>query len=134
MPWKFPSIKPSSRRYSPGHYPQNEFKALNGTMTVIRYGNRRVDAELELGFNNITDDQAVGIIDNYNLVNGRWDYVTFDASSGVAGVGNERLAGFMREDNGSGLRWRYAEPPQVQSVKPGRCSVTCRFVAVLDAA
>ena len=132
MPVAFPSIKPSSRRYSPGNYPQQEFRALNGATTVIRYGSRRVDAEMELGFNNITDDQASAILDNYQQVNRSWDYVTFSSGNAAVGAG-ANLALYFREMNGSGLRWRYADAPQVQSVKPGRSSVTCRFVAVLDA-
>ena len=40
----FPAIKPSSRSYTPGRYPQVEFIAQNGAKTVLRYGNKKVDA------------------------------------------------------------------------------------------
>ena len=54
----FPNIKPASRSYTPGNYPQVEFVAQNGAKTVLRYGNKKVDAKLSLGFTNITDSQA----------------------------------------------------------------------------
>jgi hypothetical protein len=31
-----------------------------------------------------------------------------------------------------GLKYRYAEPPQFNSVKPGRMSVTVKLIGVLD--
>jgi len=133
MPVAFPDIKPSSRRYSPGDFPQTEFRAQNGALTVVRFGNRRTDAELQLGFKNITDDEAAQVLANYEAVNSEWDYVTFATNTGAVGAGSA-LANYIREVGGSGLRWRYAEPPKVSSVVPGRSSVDCRFVAVLDAA
>ena len=54
----FPNLKPSSRSYTPGRYPQVEFVAQNGAKSVLRYGNKKVDAKLTLGFTNITDSQA----------------------------------------------------------------------------
>lgn len=127
----FPSIKPSSRSYSPGGYPQTEFRAQNGALTVVRFGSRRVDAELSLEFRNIPDSQAVLILKNYEAVNSAWDWVTFTAADGAAGADAE-LAAYIREAGGSGLRWRYAEPPAVSSVQPGLSSVQCKFVGCLD--
>ncbi len=37
----FPNIKPTSRSYTPGSYPQTEFVAQNGAKSVIRYGNKK---------------------------------------------------------------------------------------------
>ena len=61
----FPSIKPSSRTFTPGRYPQTEFIAQNGAKTVIRYGDKQVDAKLTLNFTNISDSQAFAILENY---------------------------------------------------------------------
>lgn len=127
----FPSIKPSSRSYSPGRYPQTEFRAQNGTLTVVRFGSRRVDAELTLGFQNITDSEATAILGNYEVVNGAWDWVTFTAADGSAGAAGG-LQQYLQESGGSGLRWRYAEPPSVSSVQPGLSTVQCKFVGCLD--
>ena len=61
----FPSdIKPTSRSFTPGNFPQTEFIAQNGAKSVIRYGNKQVDAKLTLNFNNITDEQAFKILEN----------------------------------------------------------------------
>ena len=37
----FPNIKPASRSYTPGTFPQTEFIAQNGAKSVIRYGNKK---------------------------------------------------------------------------------------------
>ena len=126
----FPSIKPSARRYSPGEYPQTRFEAQNGVTTVIRFGSRRVDSSLALGFDNITDAEAASILANYEAVNGPWNHLTFTASDGSVGSG--ALNDYIQETGGSGLRWRYAEPPSVTSIKPGIVSVQCSFIGTLD--
>jgi hypothetical protein len=133
MPYAFPSIKPSSRSYTPGTYPQSVFESQNGTQTIVRFGNKRVDSKLELSFNNISNAQAAQIIANYEQVNSVWDYVTFSETDAIVGVNNSSLANYMKE-SGSGLKYRYSEPPSIQSSVPGRSSVTCSFVAVLDGA
>lgn len=133
MPYAFPSVRPTGRSYSPGTYPQTEFRAQNGAVTVVRYGNRRVDSELSLEFQNISDADAALILANYEDVNSRWDYVTFTTATGALGAGST-LANYIREVGGSGLRWRYAEPPTVTSVVPGRSTVQCKFVGIMDGA
>lgn len=133
MPVAFPSVRPSGRSYSPGTYPQTEFRAQNGAVTVVRYGNRRVDSELSLEFQNISDTDAALILANYEAVNSVWDYVTFTTATGALGAGST-LADYIQEVGGSGLRWRYAEPPSVTSVVPGRSTVQCKFVGIMDGA
>jgi len=133
MPVAFPSIRPSSRSYSPGEYPQTDFTAQNGAVTVVRFGSRRANAELALGFENITDDQAAAILKNFEAVNSVWDYVTFTGTDGAVGASSD-LQRYLREVGGSGLRWRYSGAPSVTSVIPGRSSVQCKFVGVLDGA
>lgn len=129
----FPSLKPTSRSYSPGSYPQTEFQAQNGAKTIVRFGNRRVDSKLTLAFNNIPDSDAASILEHYEQVNGNWNSVFFlPLVSVTAGINDSSLENFMRERGGSGLLYRYASPPQVQSVYPGISSVTCEFVGILD--
>tara|TARA_B100000287_G_C20674270_1_gene794640 strand:- start:1117 stop:1524 length:408 start_codon:yes stop_codon:yes gene_type:complete len=128
----FPSVKPSSRSYEPGDYPSNTFESLDGTKTHLRYGNKRVNATLTLGFQNISDSDAALILDNYENVNSDWDYVTFDSGNATAGVTNANLLSYLKE-SGSSLKWRYSKPPKVTNVYPGISNVTCSFVACLDA-
>ena len=137
----FPNIKPSSRSYTPGKYPQVEFVAQNGAKSVLRYGNKQVDAQLTLNFTNILDSEAFEILENYREVNSLYDYVTFKSESGLAGIccngqttpdgslGN--LATYVAA-GGIGLRYRYESPPTVTSVRPNRSNVQCKFVACLD--
>ena len=147
----FPNIKPSSRTYTPGRYPQVEFVAQNGAKTVLRYGDKPVDAKLTLGFTNITDSQANEILDLYEKVNSVYDYIVFQTQAndfqfvsfgGLAGVSaqsttaaigaatTDQLLDRMTEEDK--LRYRFDGPPTVTSVRPGKSNVQCKFVACLD--
>ena len=127
----FPQIKPTSRSYSAGTYPSTNFESLDGTKTHLRYGNKRVNATLTLGFSNITDADAALILDNYEDVNSDWDYVTFDRGYATSGVTDTSLLTYLKE-SGSSLKWRYSGPPTVTSTFRGLSNVSCSFVACLD--
>lgn len=128
----FPSIRPTSRRYSPGEYPQRQFQAQNGSVTTLRYGNKRSEASLELTFSNISDANAVLILQNYEAVTVADDWVTFTATDAAAGA-STTLGNYFRETEvNSGLHWRYAEPPNIESVRPGLSTVSVKFVGQLD--
>ena len=129
---QFPTIKPTSRSYSPGTYPSTDFESLDGTKTHLRYGNKRVNATLQLGFSNISDADAALILDNYVQVNGDWNYVTFNRGFATSGIEPSDLRNYMRETGGSGLKWRYSGPPSVTSTFKGLSNVSCSFVACLD--
>ena len=130
--YAFPTLKPTSRSYNPGRYPQTDFQAQNGAMTVVRFGNRRVESKLSLTFSNIPDADASAILANYEQVNGNWGSVFFLPFTVEAGISDTNLSQYMEEKNGSGLQYRYASPPNVQSVYPGISSVSCEFVGILD--
>lgn len=132
----FPSLRASSRSYTPGEYPQTVFEALNGAKTVLRYGNKRVNSKLTLKFENISDAEARQIIVFYEDVNSDWDYVSFGDSDALIGTQDSVLREYYREGspNGTatGLRWRFDGPPSVTSVFPGVSTVSCEFVGCLD--
>jgi len=53
--YNFPyQVAPSSRSFEPGEYPQNVFESQNGSKTIIRYGNKAVNAKMTLGFTNVS--------------------------------------------------------------------------------
>ena len=131
-PVPFPTVKPTSRSYNPGNYPQNTFEAQNGAKTIIRYSQKRVNATLTLGFSNISDADAALILANYENVNADWDYVSFSSSNATAGLESTNLSNYLKEST-SGLLWRYSAPPKVTSVFDGISNVSCSFVACLDA-
>jgi hypothetical protein len=127
----FPSgLKPTSRSYRPGKFPQIAFEALNGATTMIRYGQKPYNAELTLTFANITDFDALRIVNHYEERMANFSSVTFDRTSGLAGLSSELSE--QVSESASGLRWRYAEPPQVESVYPDISTVTCTFIGYLD--
>ena len=127
----FPALVPTRRQYSPGMYPQQQFVALNGATTTLRYGNRRFDAELDLTFQNITDTQVATVLKLYEDTMVADDWVTFTTSNAAAGASSD-LANYIREVGGSNLRWRFSEPPSVDSVRPGLSTVSVRFIGRLD--
>ena len=138
----FPSVKPTSRSYSPGRYPSTDFESLDGTKTHLRFGNRRINSTLTLGFSNITDGQAGLILAHYDDVNSDWDYVKFSSANGTAGIVDPDSGNFLTKEiakaDGSGLteqglKWRYSGPPSVTSTFKGLSNVSCSFVACLDA-
>ena len=134
----FPDIKPTSRSYTAGVAPRELFRAQNGATTAVQFGKRVVDSLLQLTFNNITDEQAKQIFDNYISIgadgNGDWDYVEFpfEAVNGaMAGIGDEGLRRVMAESPGY-RKYRYESPPQITSVFPGRSSVVLTLRGYLD--
>tara|TARA_R100001443_G_scaffold30362_1_gene43983 strand:- start:2613 stop:3020 length:408 start_codon:yes stop_codon:yes gene_type:complete len=128
----FPAISPSSRSFTAGEYPQTVFEAQNGAKSIIRYGNKAVNAKLSLGFTNISDDKVNDIINNYIDVNSDWDYVMFTSERGLQGIENTSLKDQVIYGASSGVKWRYDGPPKVTSVQPGINNVSCKFVACLD--
>ena len=136
----FPTIKPSSRTFTAGRYPQTEFVAQNGAKTVLRYGNKKVDAKLTLGFTNITDSEVNEILNTYEEVNSDYDYLEFHGGDALAGITlfnttDSILFDKVRASDGRGrllLRYRFEGPPTVTSVRPNRSNVQCKFVACLD--
>ena len=127
-------ITPTTRNYSPGEFPQTVFEAQNGAKTVLRYGNKRVNASLSLSFKNIDDDQAAQILANYENINSDWDYLDFNGTDVLKGIEptTSTLKTYVKESS-SGLRWRYAKAPQVSSgTYPGVSNVSCSFVACMD--
>ena len=134
---EFPNIRPSSRSFTPGEYPSTTFESLDGTKTHLRYGNKRVNATLTLGFSNINDLEVGLILDNYDDVMSVYDFVKFKDENAAVGIDAGTYKQEIRDNAGTGqtklgLRWRYDGPPQVTSVYLGRSNVECKFVACLD--
>ncbi len=122
----FPALVPSSRSYEPGVFPETQFQAQNGAVVRVRYGNQRAGSRLSLTFANITDTNASLILQNYVDVMDDDNYAEFTSSNVAAGAGDS-LVPWIRETN-SLLKWKYASPPSVTSVKPGLSTVTCAFL------
>lgn len=120
----FPSLTPTSRRFTPGVYPQRSFRTLSGIVARRTFGNSPYAAKLELEYNNVTDATVDTLLNHYHAqtaANAR-----FRMSSNVTAGMSSAVA---EEATGSGtsrgnLRWEYEQPPQVESVRPGRYNIS----------
>ena len=121
----FPSFTPSQRSFKPGIYPQRSYRSLSGVVTKRTFGNSPSQATLEMSFNNVPDSTAASIIAHYNsqtAANRRFNII----STTLGGMD----ASLLNYANGStdNLRWEYSGPPEVQSVRPGRSTITVSLV------
>ena len=128
----FPDLRPTSRSAKLGDWPVKTYRAQNGREMRFLYGNRRTGTELELSYENIADSQAGDFLSHFEDVKGT--YGTFD-------IRDETRAGWNRNaapgsappfDPPTGNKYRYADAPQISSVRPGRSTVTVRLVSVLQ--
>lgn len=121
----FPDIKPASREYNPGDWPVKRYNSNSGVEVRMLYGSRRVNAQLRLGYENITDANAQSFLDDFNAQIGT--YSTFTLPTNVfAGWSGSRSS----IDAPPNTQWRYEEAPRVTSVYPGLSSVQVSLVAV----
>ena len=133
----FPNIKPTTRSFTMGDYPSKTYRSLSGVIFKRAFGNKQTGYTLDLTFRNIGDTSelrslsgnAKQIINHYNDVDGTFSSFTLPARV-FEGMDND-FRDLIR--NPSNVKWRYAEPPQVQSVKSGVSTVAVSLVGELDA-
>lgn len=119
----FPSVKPSSRAWSPGTRAQSVYQALDGVEIRFVHGSRTVGQRLTLVFENVTEAEGVSITDHY-ADNGT-TYNVFDLPAAVfAGMNSYSYT------NEAGNSWRYAAPPQVTYITPGYQTVSVELLGV----
>jgi hypothetical protein len=122
---------------SPGDFASKVFRSQSGVEARVQYGNKASNKTMDLEYNNITEADAALIHDHYLACNGTLYYFglpqkpksgneTFNVNDGSSSPINRFSSAPF------GLRYRYAEPPQFNSVKPGRMSVTVKLIGVLD--
>jgi len=109
----FPALVPSARTYIPGDVPQARQVALSGVDSAYRLGNRRVQQQLTLAFNNISEANLLAIRSHYISVNGTYDifYLSPEVWSGYATPPVPLLSDYA---------WRYAGPP---AITDGSCDL-----------
>ena len=133
----FPELVPTARSMSPGDFAGKTFRSQSGIESRVQYGNKAFDKTMDLEYSNITEANAALIHDHYLACNGTLYYFGLPAKPKS---GNETFHVNDQSTSASnrysvapfGLRYRYAEPPQFNSVKPGRMSVTVKLIGVLD--
>ena len=109
----FPALVPSARTYIPGDVPQTRQVALSGTDTAYRLGNRRVQQQLTLTFNNISESSLLSIRSHYISVDGTYGifYLPAEVWSGYATPPVPLLSDYA---------WRYAGAP---AITDGSCDL-----------
>lgn len=124
------SIQPTSRGYSPGDYPVKTYNAINGAEVRILYGSTPYNMTLDLTYENITDSEADQFLTHYYEVQGT--YQTFEIPSTANTFAGWTGGADSLNRASSGAIWRYSEPPQQQTVRPGISTVNVRLVGVLS--
>lgn len=127
----FPTLRPTRRSFGAGDFPVKTYTANNGKQLRILYGSRRTNRTIELTYENITDAQGYDFFEDYDE-----SFGTFSEVELTEDMIDAIFAGWSQQDRlaiigGRAIQWRYAEAPQIVSVKPGRCTVTVKLVGVV---
>jgi len=123
----FPTLSPSRRVYTPGDWAQEKFRAMNGSETRIRYGDKRTDAKLSLQYKNISDEAAEEFIADYNAKFGTFKSFTLP----VEVLDGWSETNFLPSAGADAIHFRYDKPPSLRSVRPGVSNVSVELVSVI---
>jgi len=122
----FPSIAPTARTYEAGDWPIKTYSAISGAEIRLRYGNLRTNAKLSLSYDNITDTQAESFLTHYYETTGTFTTFTLPAAAATGWTGTASAF----SPGSTGTAYRYAGPPQITSVRPGRSNVQVELIGV----
>jgi hypothetical protein len=119
----FPALKPSSRTFTPGAYPNTAFRAWSGAEGRVRHGNVMLESTLRLRFAGINETQMLSILTHYQGQRGGFESFVLPADvwSGVSTVSDYSLTGY---------RWCYTEPPTVADLPCGNHIVELSLATV----
>jgi hypothetical protein len=84
------------------------------------FGNKPYGAKLELEYQNVPDSTAVTLINHYQLQTSTNSRFTLSTNVTAGMSGSLATLASASADN---LRWEYAGPPEVSSVRPGFSTV-----------
>jgi len=125
----FPAVTPTALDFTAPEFPVRAQTSLGGVVTRRLFGNRGSKSVLSLSFDNLLDSVAVQFFDAWNDARGSLDSVT--VPSAVFDGADTALTAYL-SDGGDALTWHFAQPPQVQRVKPGISSVRVTLEATRD--
>lgn len=115
----FPAFTPNERSFKPGVYPQRTYRSLSGVLVRRTFGSLPYGAQVELSYNNVPDDTVAQILNHYHTqtaANERFNLPT----NVTAAINNSVIEpAFGTTAETGNLRWEYAEPPAVDSVRNG---------------
>lgn len=137
----FPLWTPTSRTYQMGDFPNRAQFCIRGNEALVLRGNQLVKTVLTLSYENVPDEISNDFLTHFNVFAGTsnsfqlahlgngnkgpgkgMDLFGFDDE----GVTGDRTKKGTNKDMLFKGRWRYARPPQIQSIRPGisTCSIT----------
>lgn len=121
----FPSLRPTSRNFTPPQHVNRKSTAQNGRQVRTLVAATSSNAALSLRYDNISNALAADIYTIYNA-HGLSKPVTLpeDVFSGASGALKDYL-----QLVGSDLEWYFAEPPEIESVIKGVSTVSLTFAA-----
>ena len=132
---QFPEIKPSTRKFKMGDIPSTTYTSLSGAVFKRAFGNRKTNYTLDLTFKNIPDTTDVDyrstedILDHYNGAEGTFS--SFTIPDPVFAGMEDAVSVYIQAP--ADIKWRYAKPPEVQSVQSNLSTVTVSFIGELQA-
>ena len=132
----FPNMRPTTRSFTMGDYPSTTYRSLSGVTFRRNFGNKQTGYTLDLQFKNIGDNEelkvnsgtTLQILQHYIDVDGTLE--TFTVPNRVFAGMDDTIEDLIKAP--SNIKWRYAEPPKVKSVKTGMSTVTVKLVGELE--
>jgi len=120
----FPSLVPSSRSFIDGQHPMSTARTMAGPTVRRLLSAKATEPELRLKFSNISDATAESILAAYDSAYGSRKPVTLPSS--ITAGSDTNMATLIRNE-GSSLAWYFLGRPSLESIVPGRSSVTAAF-------
>lgn len=121
-----PALPPTDIRFSEVEWPQSVTRSRNGRTVRRILAGGPSGGSLELVWENLRDVEAEILLQAWDQVYGTYG-ITGLPDAALAGM-EESLRGYVRQPHPL-LTWRFAEPPAMERVKPGRCTVRMRLTA-----
>jgi len=122
----YPAITPSSRKFTPPKWPTKAFVSQAGTTTRRLYGSKPAQADLQLTYRNITDDQASAILSHYQTTKGPMGKAVLPPETWEGASTN--LSNQLNASSYSDVDWYFAAAPTVDSIFPGISTVQVKLI------
>lgn len=125
----FPAVTPTSLTFTAPEFPVRANTSLSGVVSRRIFGNRGSRSTLTLAFENIPDSIATEFLLAWNNAKGTLGQLSVAAIT-FQGAGTS-LSSYI-SNGGDSLEWHFAEPPEIQRIKPGISSVRVSLEATRD--
>lgn len=116
---------PTRRTFRPGSYATKRFTSISGAGSTRLYGSKASDAELQLSFL-LDDADTCAVLKCWDDAKGTYDTIDLPEQF-LAGSSPILDCGVPTY-----LNWRWADPPSIESLLPGRSRVQINLIATLD--